>query len=293
MPSTQINSTLTRAPGESASTKKRLEIIKLFVCSIKMILKRFIQVYTWYRKFYCVSLINPTKSEFGYAEIQFLGHVISEGNIQTDKTIISKILKIDRPRTKKQLQSLLGLINYYGKFIPNLASLTAPLSELLKAEQFKKANWTDSHDKVLDDIKALFSSPPILRQPDPKQTFYLQTDASGHTIASMLAQKHLGTILPCFYFSQKLTPTQQKYSTFEKEALALIVSLKKFQKYLLGQEFIILTDNLGLTKLISIDASTNARVYRWSLLIAQFKFRIEHISGKNNFIPDIMSRQGD
>ena len=69
--------------------------------------------------------VKPSKVELGLKEIEFLGHVISQGQLKTDNRIITKIMNLTIPTTKKQVRSLLGLVNYYSKFIPNLAEITS------------------------------------------------------------------------------------------------------------------------------------------------------------------------
>lgn len=92
-----------------------------------------------------------SKVEMCFPEISFLGHQIKHGSVTTDDNIVSKILKIEPPKTKKHVQALLGLINY-SKFIPCFAEKTAVLSSLLKKE-VRKIVWTNQCQKILDEIK--------------------------------------------------------------------------------------------------------------------------------------------
>lgn len=110
-----------------------------------------------------------SKVEMCFPEISFLGHQIKHGSVTTDDNIVSKILKIEPSKTKKHVQALLGLINY-SKFIPCFAEKTAVLSSLLKKE-VRKIVWTNQCQKILDEIKVLFSSSPILKIPDFRETY--------------------------------------------------------------------------------------------------------------------------
>ncbi|BFZ03151.1 hypothetical protein BsWGS_06190 [Bradybaena similaris] len=232
--------------------------------------------------------VKPVKIEIAFPEVSFLGHSIKQGIITTDESIVSKILKIEPPRTKKHVQSLLGLINYYAKFIPHFANKTAVLSFLLKKEN-KKLIWTSQCQQVLDELKQLFSTSPILKIPDFKQTFIIQTDASNVAIAGCLGQYYNGTLHTCLYVSRKLNSAERNYATVELEALAVVYTVSKCKKYLLGKPFIVQSDNQPL-KVITAGMPKNARIARWALLLQDYTFTVSHIEGKNNCLADLLSR---
>ncbi|BFY99110.1 hypothetical protein BsWGS_02150 [Bradybaena similaris] len=232
--------------------------------------------------------VKPVKVEIAFAEISFLGHAIRKGIIATDDSIVTKILKIESPKTKKHVQSLLGLLNYYAKFIPCFADKTSMLSSLLKKEN-RKVIWSDKHQQMLEEIKRMFSSSPILKVPDYKETFVIQTDASNVAISGCLGQYHNGVLHPCFYVSRKLNGAERNYATVELEALAVIYTVSKFKKYLLGKPFIIQSDNQPL-KVITTGMPKNARIARWALILQDFTFTVSHIEGKKNCLADLLSR---
>ncbi|BFZ09764.1 hypothetical protein BsWGS_12803 [Bradybaena similaris] len=233
--------------------------------------------------------VKPTKVDIGYTEINFLGHNISKGTVTTDDKIVSKILKLTPPTTKKQVRSIIGLMNYYAKFIPNFSEKTAVFSSLLQKASPTKITWNETLQKAFEDLKELFSKNPILKIPNYKLPFVLQTDASNVAIAGCLLQLYDETLHPVLYISRKLNEAERNYSTIEKEALAIIFSILKLKKFLLGRKFLILTDSKPLTILTS-KLPKNSRLSRWSLILQDYVFEVKHIKGVQNCLPDILSR---
>ena len=98
-----------------------------------------------------------------------------------------------------------------------------------------------------------------------------------------------GTLMPCAYVSRKLLEREQRYPIIERECLAIVFTLKRLSKYLLFSEFVVQTDHKPLQFLSKCKASNN-RLMRWSLLLQEFNFTIESISGSENFQADCLSR---
>lgn len=95
--------------------------------------------------------INEQKSVFGVEELEFLGYIVGKNGIRHTESRIEAIMALEAPKSKGDLQSLLGLVNYLSRFIPNLATLNAPLRELLKSNH--SFAWTPEHQKALERIK--------------------------------------------------------------------------------------------------------------------------------------------
>ena len=109
--------------------------------------------------------VKPSKINIGLKEIPFLGYKISNQSIRPIEETVSKILKITVPKTKKQVRSLLGLCNFYRKFLPNFAQIVEPLTNLTKKGQPNFIKWSDECQQALDKIKSGFSKEPILKLP--------------------------------------------------------------------------------------------------------------------------------
>ena len=230
---------------------------------------------------------RPKKSLVGFTSIEFLGHIVSRGIIQPDDAKKSKIKNIIPPATKKEVQRICGLLNYYRRFIPHFSELARPLTDMTRCRG--KIVWTAECQKSLDTLKTLLTSEPILRIPDLSKPFVVQADASQFSIGAVLMQQHDGILLPCYYASRKLLDREVQYAIIEKECLAIVFALHTFAKYLLMRPFYIQTDHKPLTFLVQ-NKSRNSRLLRWALSLQQFAFHIQPIPGAQNVISDALSR---
>ena len=233
--------------------------------------------------------VKPSKVELAMPEISFLGHKVSYNSVKPLEDIVKRILDIEVPTTKKQVRSILGLCNFYRKFIPSYASLTAPLTNLTKKGQPNKVQWTNQLQRSLDSIKQAFAHEAILKLPDSKRTFFLASDASSTALGACLMQEYDGILHPVFYISRKLLPAETRYSTIEREGLAIVWAVTKFSKYLLGAPFTLMIDHAPLA-FINDRKLSNGRITRWSLLLMDYQFTVKTIPGKLNVIPDLLSR---
>ena len=129
----------------------------------------------------------------------------------------------------------------------------------------------------------------ILQLPDWKKEFVVRTDASDSGVGAVLLQEVDGMLKPITYISKKLLPRETRYSTIEKEWLAIVWAVERFQVYLYGREFVLQTDHQPLT-FMDKARLTNSRVMRWALTLQPFRFRLESISGKDNVGADFLSR---
>ncbi|GFO07877.1 polyprotein [Plakobranchus ocellatus] len=171
---------------------------------------------------------NPAKLHIAYDTIDFLGHCITEGTVSPQSGKIHKILKLEIPKTKKQIKSLVGLVSFYRAFIPSFSDLTAPLTNLSKAGCPEKVVWNSQCETSFARIQELLASYLILRLPDFTKEFVKRTDASDVGIGAVLLQAHNDKLMPCKYASRKLLPRETRYSTIEREALSVIFAVSIF-----------------------------------------------------------------
>ena len=234
---------------------------------------------------------RPTKVEAGVRSLEFLGHIIGAGTIRPESGKISKILEIAVPRTKKQVRSLLGLIGFYRQYVPNYAELMAPLTNLTKeTERKNKAiSWNPECQKALTAVQKILSEEPVLILPRLDQDFTLRTDASSIGLGGVLLQSVDGKLHPVRYAGRKLLDRETRYSTIERECLAIVWAIQKFVRYLHGRKFVLQTDHRPLTFLRS-SSFKNGRVMRWALQLQEFAFDIKPIEGEANTFADILSR---
>ena len=233
--------------------------------------------------------IRPTKTEVGFSNITFLGHEVGRGLLKPVKDNVNKIISIKVPKTKKQVRGIIGLVNYYGKFLPNLSSILIPLHKLTGKGMPDKVQWTDSCQCAVTDIQDKINKSPVLILPDLSKTFIVQTDASGVGLGATLLQERDGVLRPCLFLSRKLEDREKRYSIIERECLGIVWALQKLSRYLLGRKFLLQTDHRPL-KYMNSGKTLNARICRWALILQQFDFAIDYISGPSNAIADFLSR---
>lgn len=233
---------------------------------------------------------RPSKLQAGFRSLEFLGHTISAGRMMPEQKKISKILALRTPSTKKQVRSLLGLLSYYRRYVPDFASLTAPLTDLVKGNKNRHIQWSEACQLALDRVQQILNSFPVLLLPSLSQDFVLRTDASSRGMGAVLLQHADGLLHPVQYASKKFSAAQQKYSTIERECLAILWACQKFARYLIGREFVLQTDHRPLTFLQSSKTKNN-RLLRWALALQEFRFRIQPVPGTTNVMADLLSRE--
>ena len=231
--------------------------------------------------------LNKTKCQFAAAEVDYLGHHVGLGSVQPRTKKVEALLSFPRPENRKQLQAFLGLAGYYRKFVPHFAHLSAILSDLLKKNV--RFEWTPERDKAFLDVKSRLATQPILRPPDYALPFCLAVDASDIAIGAALFQVIDGIEHPVCYYSKKLDVHQKNYSTVEKEALALIHCVRTFSVYFGSTVVKVYTDHSPL-QFVQKMANHNQKLLRWSLELQQFNLEICHRAGKDNLLPDLLSR---
>ena len=205
------------------------------------------------------------------------------------ETNLDKIRSTPRPTNKKQVKSFLGLANYYRNHITGFATMSFPLTELTKKGQPNIVNWQSEHQIAFQKIINALSKKPILHMPDFDKTFIVQVDASDVGIGATLLQQYGEEYFPISYASRKLLPRERRYAVIEKECLAVVYAVKKFNEFLYGREFVLQTDHQPLVCL-NHSRVANDRIMRWSLMLQPYSMRIEAIKGSENVIADYLSR---
>lgn len=227
------------------------------------------------------------KSKFLKERVHYLGYIISSEGLMADPKKTEAIDRFPIPKNVKEVQTFLGMCNYYRRYIPNYADIAKPLYELCKKNM--PFSWSKKCIQSFDQFKKLLTSPPILIYPSFDIEFILHTDSSDLAIAAVLSQGEMPYDKPIQYFSKTLNPAQTRYSTIEKELLAIILSVENFRHYLIGQEFTIVTDHRPLVYLFSAK-DINARLHRWKYALMGYQFKIIHKSGCKNVVADALSR---
>ncbi|XP_072384610.1 uncharacterized protein [Diabrotica undecimpunctata] len=231
--------------------------------------------------------IQPDKCEFLRKEVAYLGHLVTENGVKTNPAKISCIKNFPEPKNTKEIKSFLGLAGYYRRFIPNFAKISKPLTKLLQ----KDVPFIFNSDckEAFNELKNILTSDPILIYPNFEEPFLLTTYASAFAIGAVLSQGPIGKDLPIAYASRTLCGAETKYSTIERELLAIVWAVKHFRPYLFGRKFTLITDHRPLTWLFSIK-DPGSRLARWRLKLEEYNYKIEHRAGKINRNADALSR---
>ena len=212
---------------------------------------------------------------------------MGQGQVKPLEAKVSAISEFPVPKCKRQLMRFLGMAGYYRKFCKNFSSIAEPLTNLLK-----KFKWNDKCQDVFYRLKAILKSAPVLLAPDFDKCFKLAVDASDVGIGAILLQEDRNGIdNPVCCFSKKFNKYQKNYSTIEKECVALILAIQHFEVYLTSSTspIVVFSDHNPLSFLHKLK-NKNQRLLRWSLLLQEFNLDIRHIKGKDNIIPDALSR---
>lgn len=240
-------------------------------------------------------LINTSKSIFGVPEVTFLGYCVStEGTKPTDEKI-EAILQMEPPATAKQLRRFLGMINYYRRFIPHAAKLQSPLNDALVGNIRGSTTIKMTKDMLnaFNVCKQSLAEATLLVHPDIQATLALFTDASDESIGAVLQQQSTneGIWKPLAFFSRKLSPSQKKYSPYDRELLAIYEAIKHFRYMLEARVFTVYTDHKPLTFAFSTRRDKcSPRQFRYLNYIAQYTTDLKHIPGSDNVVADTLSR---
>ena len=234
---------------------------------------------------------RPSKILAGFQSLEFLGHVVGSGVLRPDESKTEKILQVSTPTTKKQVRSLLGLLSFYRRYIPGFASVAAPLTDLTKesGRSCRSIHWTPDCASALQEIQDILSRKPVLLLPRLDLPFVLQTDASSTGLGAVLLQEFEDSLHPVCFASRKLLDREKRYSTIERECLAIVWAVPKFVTFLWGVRFVLQTDHRPLTYLRTSNFK-NSRIMRWALSLQEFSFEVLPVSGRANVFADLLSR---
>jgi RNase H-like domain found in reverse transcriptase/Integrase zinc binding domain/Integrase core domain len=195
-----------------------------------------------------------------------------------------------QPKNVRQMQSFLGIINFYRRFIPCAAKILKPLTDSLKGGQKKQLEWSVEMHTAFADIKAALCASTLLAHPDQRKGLCMAVDASDSHVGAVLQQGEEGRMQPLAFFSKKLDSTQQQYSMFDRELLACYKAVRHFRWLLEGRRFHILSDHKPLSfALHKVADAWSARQQRQLSYVVEFTSDIRHVPGCENMVADMLS----
>lgn len=239
--------------------------------------------------------INLSKSLFGKCELEFLGYNVSPEGIRPTAEKVKAIQEYPKPDTVDQLRRFLGMVNFYRSHLPNAVKYQAELNKYLhgaKKKDKSKIPWDPAGDQAFEQCKVSLSEAVTLTHPIADASLVMMCDASDLGVGAALHQKVGKTMSPLGFFSKKLTDTQQKYSTYDRELLAIYLAITHFHNVIEGRQLTVLTDHKPLTYAFSKLASSNEnpRRTRHLLYISEYTSDIQYVSGPANIVADAFSR---
>lgn len=241
----------------------------------------------------CGVHLKREKCKFAVPEIELLGFRVNSKGIQPSPDKVKAIHDAPSPKNKTELQAFLGMLNFYCCFLKNKSEVLEPLHQLLQKNTVW--HWTPKHEKAYKAAKDMLTSDITLAHFDEKLPVLLTCDGSPYGVGAVLSHiSPSGKEVPIAYHSRSLTKAERNYSQTDREALAIISGVKKFNQYLQGRKFKIVTDHEPLLGLFNpkkpLPQMVSPRVLRWSLILAAYDYELEYRRGKEIPNADALSR---
>ena len=231
--------------------------------------------------------LKLSKCEFFSDHMLYLGHIITIDGLRMDPKKTKAIQYVKPPKNQKEVRSFLGSAQYFAKFIRNFSKRIRDLVILLRKDT--PFFWGPAQQAAFEDIKGALLDDVLLHFPITGKPYVITTDASQYAIGAYLGQEVDGIIRPIWCLSRTLNRAETRYSTIEKELLAIVFALQRFKPYIYGQRFRIVTDHRPLIWLCGLNKPTS-RLSRWSMLISEYAGKVEFVPGKENRVADALSR---
>lgn len=238
--------------------------------------------------------INLAKCEFGKSELSFLGHLLSKNGIRPLPEKVEVIRKYPKPTIAKELKSFIAMINFYRKFLPHAMTHQAKLQAMIignKRNDRTPLIWSTDTENAFEQCKNDLANAALLAHPSATADLALYVDASDTAVGAALHQVIENELQPLGFYSKKLTDTQRKYSTYDRELTAMFQGVRHFRYMLEGRTCYIVTDHMPLTFAFHQKMEKAApRQARQLDFVGQFTTDIRHIAGEANVTADLLSR---
>jgi hypothetical protein len=179
------------------------------------------------------------------------------------------------------------MVGFCARFIPDYSRRAEPLHALKR--KGAKFVWSEAQQAAFDQLKQALCQAPVLEMPDFTKDFVFSTDASDIAISAVLQQRIEGRLAPIAFYSRLLSSSERRYSTYEKECLAILMGCGRCRSYLEHKEFELECDSLSLCWPLKRTKDVG-RLGRWVLRLAPFKFKVRHTRDVDNVVADALSR---
>ena len=232
-------------------------------------------------------IASLTKSRFFLESTKYLGLGVSAEGFSTDPDKVEAIVNYPAPNNRKELDRFLGMMAWFGKFIPQLSDTAEPLFHLRREKV--PWSWSTECQDSFECLKEKLCQAPILAHPTVDGEFELHTDASGVGLGAAVYQWQDGKLKTIAYASRTLNVHERRYSTTNREILAVVWGLEKHRHILEGRHVVVFSDHQALTWIFR-RSDLPPLLYRWVLRVQEFDFEVKYRPGKQNIVPDALSR---
>lgn len=239
--------------------------------------------------------LSVDKCEFAKPRINFLGYEVTEEGIKPTAERTEVISSYPKPKTVVELRRFLGMLNFYRDCLPRQADSQRELNKYLhdkKKNDKTPIDWTPEAEVAFQTCRQSIVEATTLTHPVLNAPLSIMSDASDHSIGAVLQQQVGKAWKPLAYFSKAMSSTQRRYSTYDRELLAMYAAVKHFRRLIEGCEVTILTDHKPLSFALSKtpSSSDSPRRERQLHFISQFCTKIEYVEGQRNSVADALSR---
>lgn len=204
--------------------------------------------------------------------MEYLGFVLTSEGIKPQESLVQTIKDATEPTSKDELRADLGLLNYYGKFLSDLSSKLNCFYDLLK--KLKHWNWTHECARIFNKSKLWVLNSSLLVHYDMNKPLVLTCDVSPKGVGAVLSHIIDGEERPIAFASKTLSVSETNYSQLHCEALALVLGVRKFHKYIYGRKCILQTDHQPLKAIFrskhGIPTLAASRLQRWALILSAY-----------------------
>ena len=229
--------------------------------------------------------LNKHKLALRVQEVDFMGHLLTAQGLKPDPKKVEAILKLPTPKSKEDIERLNGTVNYLAKFLPRLSHVMEPLRRLTQTGV--ERHWEDGEEKAFSKVKHLVTQAPILAYYSPDKEHVIQCDASSSGLGAVILQE--GRPLP--YASRALTDPETRYTTIEKEMLAIVFALEKWHQFAYGRHVLVNTDHKPLEAISKkpLDRAPK-RLQGMLLRILAYDIDVRYTPGHTQHLAEMMSR---
>ena len=237
---------------------------------------------------------KPSKCEFVCSEVTYVGHRVSYNTISIDPDKAAAIAEWPTPASSEDLSSFLGLATWFSDHVPSFSEIASPLFELSGNRRQKDFVWTPECEKAFEKLRKILCSDPVLTMPDFSRPFFLACDSSLFSIGAVLLQRSRAKTdkyVAIAFMSAKLSATERRWPTQDRELYAVKRALAKFRPYVHSSTFeiTVMSDHNPLTYFFS-QAKLSDRQYRWLDALSEYKLRLVYVPGRENRVADALSR---